>query len=295
MSDLGEDALRRDAAMITPVLAALLPQEDQPPADLHRAMRYAVLEGGKRLRPALCIEAARAVGGDAAAERILPAAAALELIHIYSLVHDDLPAMDDGELRHGRPCCHRVFGDAVALLAGDALQTLAFTAIARPLPGVPAARQLAAATLLADASGSVGMAGGQALDLAGTPDLESLEAMERLKTGALIHAAVAIGGELAGADEAQRAALSAYGHDLGLCYQIADDVLDVVGETVALGKVAGADARLGKPTYVDRLGLEGARARAREVAGHAAAALAPFGERGATLAAIALFAATRER
>ncbi len=295
MSDLGEDALRRGAAVIEPVLAALLPPEDEPPTDLHRAMRYAVLEGGKRLRPTLCIEAARAVGGDAAAERVLPAAAALELIHIYSLVHDDLPAMDDGELRHGRACCHRVFGEALALLAGDAIQTLAFCAIARPLRGVPAARQLAATALLAGASGSLGMAGGQALDLAGTPDVEALEAMERLKTGALIHAAVAIGGELASADAGQAAALSSYGRDLGLCYQIADDVLDVVGETVALGKVAGADARLGKPTYVDRLGLEGARARARGVAERAAAALAPFGARGATLAAIARFAAARER
>jgi farnesyl diphosphate synthase len=292
---LGEEALVRGAQRIEPVLAALLPPESEPPVDLHRAMRYAALGGGKRLRPSLCVEAARAVGGDAAADRVLPAAAALELIHVYSLVHDDLPAMDDGELRHGRPCCHRVFGDALALLAGDALQTLAFTAITRPIPGVAAERQLAAAALLAHAAGSLGMAGGQALDLAGTADLEALEAMERLKTGALIHAAVAVGGELAGADAAERAALSAYGRDLGLCYQIADDVLDVVGETVTLGKVAGADARLGKPTYVDRLGLEGARALALEVAERAGAALAPFGRRGEVLADIARFAATRAR
>ena len=292
---VGEDALRRGAQRIEPVLAGLLPPEGELPSDLHRAMRYAVLDGGKRLRPTLCLEAARAVGGDAAADRVLPAAAALEFIHIYSLVHDDLPAMDDGELRHGRPCTHRVFGEAVGVLAGDALQTLAFTAIARPLPGVPPERQLAATVLLAQATGSLGMAGGQALDLAGPPDLESLEAMERLKTGALIHAAVAIGGELAGAGARERQALSAYGHDLGLCYQIADDVLDVVGETAALGKVAGADARLGKPTYVDRLGLEGARARAGEVAERAAAALEPFGQGAQVLAEIARFAATRER
>ncbi len=245
------------------VLDRFLPAADAEPGPLVAAMRYAVLGGGKRIRMLLAWAAADAVGAEP--ERADPAAAAVELIHAYSLVHDDLPAMDDDALRRGRPSCHVAFGEATAILAGDALQALAFEVLAtddvlaaRPL------RLLEMVVRLGRACGSSGMAGGQAVDLAAVGrqlDLDALAAMHRMKTGALIRAAVTLGALAAGADDpAVLAALDRHADHVGLAFQIRDDLLDVEGETESIGKRQGADAERDKPTYVSLLGLDGARA-----------------------------------
>lgn len=292
-----EAFLRRTAAACEPVLAGLLANPDVPP-DLAAAMRHSVLGGGKRLRPALCLAAAEACGAPAPAAHLLPAACALELLHTYSLIHDDLPSMDDGHFRRGRPACHRVFGEATALLAGDALQALAFEALTRPVPGVPPVRQLAAVRVLAAAVGAAGMCGGQALDLAAAreaPDDAGLWRLQRMKTGALITAAVLIGGHLAGAPDPVLVALEAYGRAVGAAFQIADDILDVSGGAAALGKGVGTDAPAGKATAASRLGLEGARRAAGAAAEEAIAAAALLGPAAHPLEALARFAAERER
>ena len=266
------------------------------PADLAAAMRHSVLGGGKRLRPALCLAAAQACGAVAAQTRLLPAACAMELIHAYSLVHDDLPAMDDAELRRGRPACHRAFGEAVAILAGDALQALAFASLAQPLPGVRPEDQLAAVATLGQAAGAAGMCGGQALDLAAEvepPDDAGLWRLQAMKTGALLGASVQIGARLAGADAATFARLAACGEGLGAAFQITDDILDVTASDAAWGKTPGSDARGGKVTAVSRLGLDGARARAAEAAAAAVAAVEPLGPRASVLADLARYAAAR--
>lgn len=252
---------------------------------LDAAMRHGVLGGGKRLRPVLVYAAGRALGAaDAALD---PPAAAVELIHAYSLVHDDLPAMDDDALRRGQPTVHRAYDEASAILAGDALQTLAFEVLARQAHP----RLAALVTTLAEASGRTGMAAGQALDLAavGQPaDLEALARMHRHKTGALIRGAVRLGGLIAAdADDPRLVALDAYGAAIGLAFQIQDDILDVTGDTVTLGKTSGADAARDKPTYPALLGLDGARAMADDLLDEALAALAPLGDDAATLAALA--------
>ncbi|WP_192037117.1 (2E,6E)-farnesyl diphosphate synthase [Halomonas sp. YLGW01] len=252
---------------------------------LDAAMRHGVLGGGKRLRPVLVYAAGRALG--AADEVLDPPAAAVELIHAYSLVHDDLPAMDDDDLRRGQPTVHRAFDEASAILAGDALQTLAFEVLAHQAHP----RLAALVTTLAEASGRTGMAAGQALDLAavGQPaDLEALARMHRHKTGALIRAAVRLGGLSAvDADDPRLAALDAYAAAIGLAFQIQDDILDVTGDTVTLGKTSGADAARDKPTYPALLGLDGARAMADDLLDEARAALAPLGDDAATLVALA--------
>lgn len=244
-------------------LDRVLPGANTTPRRLHEAMRYAVLGGGKRIRMLLAWAACAAVGG--APTRADRAAAAVELIHAYSLVHDDLPAMDDDDLRRGRPTCHVAFDEATAILAGDALQALAFEVLATDPDLIAAPATLVDLVLrLGRACGSSGMAGGQAVDLDAVGrilDLEALAAMHRLKTGALIRAAVALGARAGGErDAAVLSALDRYADRLGLAFQIRDDILDVEGETAIIGKQQGADAAREKPTYVALLGLEGARA-----------------------------------
>jgi len=270
---------------IEDVLNRALPPEESAPTDLHRAMRYAVLGGGKRIRPLLAYAAGELAGAD---PRIVDAAAAaVEMIHAYSLVHDDLPCMDDDTLRRGRPTCHVVFGEAAALLAGDALQALAFDVLARG--GMPDGA--AACATLAAAAGPRGMAGGQAIDLASvgaTLSLAELETMHRMKTGALIQAAVRLGAACGPMPEhGMAAALDAYAATAGLAFQVVDDVLDVEGTSATLGKTAGKDAAQGKPTFVSVLGLGAARERAEALRLEAHAALAAFGVRGRRLAEIA--------
>jgi geranylgeranyl pyrophosphate synthase len=291
------ELLERAARACEPVLEALLAEEGVP-ADLRAAMRHAVLGAGKRLRPALVLGAAEAAGAADAIPRLVPAACAVELLHTYSLIHDDLPAMDDAELRRGRPACHRVFGEATAILAGDALQALAFEVLSRPLPGVPAERQIAAVAALARAAGPAGMCGGQALDLAAArtpPDDAGLWRLQAMKTGALLQAAVLIGAELGGATPEGRQALAAYGLHLGRAFQIVDDILDVVGDRATMGKATGGDARDRKPTVVSRFGLPEARRLAQQAAAEAQRALAPLGEAAEPLRRLAAYAVARDR
>ncbi len=244
------------------------------PANLGQAMRYAVLGAGKRLRPLLVLAACEAVGGPLA--QALRAACAVELIHAYSLVHDDMPCMDNDVLRRGKPTVHVQFGQAQALLAGDALQALAFELLVPDDAALPAAVQVQWCRLLAAAAGSQGMAGGQAIDLAsvGQPLSEAqLRHMHRLKTGALLQCSVDMGAACGTVDAAARAALSQYGSALGLAFQVVDDILDVTQDSATLGKTAGKDAASDKPTYVSLLGLEQAMAYAQALRAQAHAAL----------------------
>ena len=258
-------------------LARWLPAPGRSPARLHEAMRYSVLAPGKRVRPVLVYAAGKAVGADAA--RLDGPACAAEIIHAYSLIHDDLPAMDDDDLRRGRPTCHRRFDEATAILAGDALQPLAFEIICRD-PGldVAAGTRLKMIAALSHASGSRGMAGGQALDLAATGRMLSLPELENLhihKTGALIRAAVQLG-VLAAEDtpESVEAAVDHYAKCIGLAFQIRDDILDVEGSTDTLGKTGGKDAAQAKTTYATLLGIEGAQQKAASLRDDALASLA---------------------
>jgi geranylgeranyl pyrophosphate synthase len=286
---LAEAVSRGDAA-----LERWLPAGDEAPARLHQAMRYSVFAGGKRLRPALVLAAARAAGGTASAEAVDAAMAAVEVLHTYTLVHDDLPAMDDDDLRRGRPTCHRAFDEATAILAGDALQTLAFAATATL--GAEAVR------VLAHAAGSRGVVGGQQddLDAEGQPMDTSpatrarLERIHRGKTAALIRASCELGAIAGQAGTAARAALAAYGEAIGLAFQVADDVLDATASSAALGKTAGKDAAQGKLTYVAVYGLEAARLEATRLEQVALAALAPLGAAAAPLAALGRFVVRRD-
>jgi len=276
------------------VLTRVLPREDEPPTDLHRAMRYAVLGGGKRLRPVLVHVTGQALG--AAPDRLDNAAAAVEIIHAYSLVHDDLPAMDDDDLRRGRPTCHVAFGEAMAILAGDALQALAFEILAADSAHDPRIHVEMLRTLAA-ACGANGMAGGQALDLAAigqalTPG--QLERMHVYKTGALIRASVRLGALAAGCqDETVLAALDRYGHGIGLAFQIRDDILDVESDSATLGKTAGKDLANAKPTYPTVLGMEASRAQLAQLTDQAVAALVPLGAAAGELVALARYVAER--
>lgn len=277
-------------------LARFLPPSEQPPAELHRAMRYAVLGGGKRLRPLLVYATGAAFG--ATPERLDAAAAAVEIIHAYSLVHDDLPAMDDDSLRRGRPTCHIAFGEAMAILAGDALQALAFEVLANDAAlDVDAATRLEMLRTLGSACGSHGMAGGQAFDLAAvgqhlTP--AELERMHVHKTGALIRASVRLGALAAGCtDAATLAALETYGHCIGLAFQVRDDLLDIEADTEQLGKTAGKDLAANKPTYPAILGIEASRAELASLTARALRALDGLQARDERLRALARFVADR--
>jgi geranylgeranyl pyrophosphate synthase len=278
-------------ALVEKALDEALPAESAWPATIHRAVRYSLFAGGKRIRPLLVLAAGDAVGG--AVDELLPLACAVEMIHTYSLVHDDLPAMDDDDLRRGKPTSHKVFGEAVAILAGDALLTRAFHLMAEAPPSSDDARvrrRLRASAVLGEACGTSGLIGGQVMDLESEGrriDAAALERLHRAKTGALLGACVRGGAILGGAGEDELAHLSRYAAAVGLAFQVVDDVLDATEGAAQLGKTAGKDAAASKATYVSVHGLEQARALAAELRGEALAALAPFGERGALLADLA--------
>ncbi len=269
-----------------------LPAANRVPARLHEAMRYAVLDGGKRVRPLLVYAAGEVSGAEPAA--LDCAALAVEYVHAYSLIHDDLPCMDNDVLRRGKPTVHVAFDEATAMLAGDALQAEAFRVLAEaPLP---AATRAALMLELARAAGTEGMCGGQAIDLAAvgqTMSADELEQMHRMKTGALLHAAVRIGALAGGVGAATLAAIDGYGRAIGLAFQIVDDVLDVEGASQVLGKTAGKDARHAKPTYVSVLGLGAAKARAERLRVEAVDALAGLGASALRLRQLADFIVLR--
>jgi geranylgeranyl pyrophosphate synthase len=284
--------LARVRARIESALDRRLPSANTEPQRLHAAMRYVTLGGGKRLRAALVIATGEALG--APPEVLDVPACALELVHAYSLVHDDLPAMDNDDLRRGKPTCHKAFDEATAILAGDALQTLAFELLASdPALRVDPAQRLAMLTRLAQASGTAGMAGGQAIDLGavGRPmALADVTDMHARKTGALIRASVALGAlSVPNIDAARLARLDAYACAIGLAFQITDDILDVEGDTVTLGKPQGSDQKHAKPTYPALLGLDRARALAREQHTVALESLQSLGDNGQLLGEIADF------
>ncbi len=259
-------------------LDALLPQEEAAPATIHKAMRYSIFAGGKRIRPLLCIEAARACGGDA--QLAMPAACALETLHTYTLIHDDLPSMDNDDLRRGRPTSHKVFGEGIAILAGDALLTEAFAMLAQTSPN---ARYSVGDYVkeLAFQTGSQRLVGGQVLDLEGEGrelSLDELRAIHNGKTTALILASLRLGGMAAGCTDEQLAALSEYGECLGLAFQIIDDILDITSTPEMMGKSIGKDARVQKATYPALVGLEHARAEAKQLTERARQALNIFPE-----------------
>ncbi len=271
-------------------LSAFLPAATATPAKLHEAMRYALLGGGKRVRPLLAYAAGALFDADAAI--VARVAAAVEMIHAYSLVHDDMPCMDDDALRRGKPTVHIAYDEATALLVGDALQSQAFVVLAEAdINIIPPARLAAMFKVLAHASGSAGMCGGQAIDLDSVGlslSLAQLEQMHQLKTGALLRAAVVLGA-LAGKDlnAAEMAALDKYSRAIGLAFQVVDDVLDATADSATLGKTAGKDAADNKPTYVSILGLEPSRALAETLRLEAHAALAPFGDKALRLRELA--------
>jgi geranylgeranyl pyrophosphate synthase len=283
-----EDFRTRCAARVETALDQILPPVSVQPSRLHEAMRYTVLAGGKRIRPLLAYAAGEALGLDAAL--LDRPACAVEMIHAYSLIHDDLPAMDDDDLRRGRPTCHRAFDEATAILAGDALQTLAFQALAEA-PGLSAESRVGMVSALARASGARGMVGGQAMDLEaeGTPlNLVQLENIHIHKTGALIRVSVQMGVLAHGgldADQAER--LDHYAKCLGLAFQIQDDVLDVEGDTAQIGKTAGRDQALNKATYPALVGLAEAKAMANQLITEAIESVTIFGERAKPLIWIA--------
>lgn len=261
--------------LVDDALDRYLPPESASPSVIHRAMRYAVSAGGKHLRPILLLAGTEVCGG--APDPVLPAACAIELIHTYSLIHDDLPAMDDSPTRRGRPTCHVVFGDAIAVLAGDALHALAFSLLLRSSDGVSPARTLAVCQEIAQAIGTAGMVGGQVLDVLAErrpallsdaildPPTELVREIHLRKTAALIRAALRAGALLAGADEILLAALGGYGERVGLAYQIVDDILDVEGDALTLGKQVGRDAAVGKITYPAAYGIDRSRAIAAQL------------------------------
>lgn len=276
-------------------LERCLPEHGDHPPKIHEAMRYSVFAGGKRLRPILALLACEAVGGSP--EDALPAAASLEMIHTYSLIHDDLPAMDDDDYRRGRRTCHRVYGEAIAILAGDALLTHAFLVLADAGPSrLTPAQRLRAIVEIAEAAGSRGMVGGQAVDILAEGrevDQPTLLYLHTHKTGALIRASVRVGAIAGGADEERLQLLTRYGERVGLAFQIVDDILDIEGATAEMGKTAGSDLRRKKATYPAVMGLEESRREAAHLIGEAKDALRPLGEKGATLAALADFVGQR--
>ena len=278
-------------------LAARLPEPHRVPARLHEAMRYSVLGGGKRIRPALLFATARTLGMSEG--EVEAAACAIELVHVYSLVHDDLPAMDDDDLRRGRPTCHKAYDEATALLVGDALQPLAFQLLASDpaLPPSPAIR-LRLIDMLAQAIGTFGMAGGQAIDLAVQGmrlDIAQVEDMHARKTGAVIRASVLMAAECAPPmDPSLYAALTRFAAALGLAFQIQDDLLDVTGDTLILGKATGADSERAKPTHPAIIGIAASQQRVRLLHNQAINALAPFGDSADSLRSLAHWLLSRQ-
>ena len=271
-------------------------QDRAPRGDLYDAMNYSLLAGGKRIRPVLMLETCRLCGGEP--EQILPFAGAIEMIHTYSLIHDDLPCMDDDDLRRGRPTNHKVYGEATAVLAGDALLTAAFEWMLDPSVTLPPQRVLEAAGVLARAAGAQGMVGGQVLDMAGeghAMGLTEVEELQRLKTGALIRAAAEMGCVLAGGSDEQRKAVCRYAERLGLAFQIQDDILDVVGDEATLGKPVGSDAKSEKNTFVTLKGLEECHRLVDQLTDEAVEALSLFGEESESLCWLARSLASRDK
>jgi geranylgeranyl diphosphate synthase, type II len=277
-------------SLVDQALQAFLPGEGKDPAIIFEAVRYSIFAGGKRLRPILCLAAADAAGGKT--DSVLPTACALEMIHTYSLIHDDLPAMDNDDYRRGKPTSHKVFGEGIAILAGDALLTEAFRLLGdrEQMPGVPPERALKIVCEIAEAAGFFGMVGGQVMDLLAEgekADLQNLLAIHRHKTGALILVSLRAGAILAGAGETALAALSDYGARIGLAFQITDDILNVEGDPSLLGKGTGSDAARGKVTFPALIGIEASRVRAEELIRKALVSLESFDDRAAPLRAIA--------
>jgi geranylgeranyl diphosphate synthase type II len=292
--------MRERAAAVDAALERFLPPETAAPETLHKAMRYSVFAGGKRLRPVLVIAGAEAVGG--AAEDVLPTACAMELIHAYSLVHDDLPAMDDDDFRRGVPTNHKVFGDAMAILAGDALLTLAFRLVAENFnfrSSQPDSTRALKEVLadIAEAAGHGGMVGGQVADLEAEGKRVSAEVLDSIharKTGALIRTSLRVGARICGASESQLAALSTAGGNLGIAFQIVDDILDITSSSAELGKTAGKDEAQQKATYPGIHGLEASRRRAQALIDEAELALAPLGARAEPIRALGRFILERK-
>jgi farnesyl diphosphate synthase len=297
VTDLME-AMARASDDVTAMLDRLLPPLEGPRGRVIAAMRYSALAGGKRLRPFLVLSSAHLfdrVGRDSA----LRAGAAVEMIHCYSLIHDDLPAMDDADTRRGKPSNHKQFDEATAILAGDGLLTEAFAVLADPATHEEAGVRAQLVAELAQAAGAAGMVGGQMIDIRAEQegrgfDLDGISELQRLKTGALIHFSCLAGATLAQADETARQALTAYAADLGLAFQVVDDLLDHEGDEAALGKPVGQDAELNKATFVKLLGADGARDKATALTERAIQHLAPFGPRADALKDVARFVLTRK-
>jgi geranylgeranyl diphosphate synthase, type II len=292
-----EAYLKARRQLVDAALDGFLPRADTPPPSVHRAMRYSVLAGGKRLRPILVIAGAELV--DAQPSLVMPTACALEMIHTYSLIHDDLPAMDDDDYRRGRLTNHKMFGDAIAILAGDALLTLAFQLVAQnaALTGVDAKVGCDVVAEIAEAAGTLGMVGGQVVDIESegkTITPEELEYIHIHKTAALLRASLSAGARLGGADAAALAAVGDAGQSLGLAFQIVDDILDVEGSLETLGKTAGSDERKQKVTYPALHGIEASRREARRLIERTKSRLAVFGARSAPVCALADFVVERK-
>ncbi len=295
MSDLN-NALAACADNVETVMDRLLPITDNPEARVVDAMRYASLDGGKRIRPFLVTQSAELFG--VSESRSYRAACALEMVHCYSLVHDDLPAMDDDDLRRGRPTVHKKYDEATAILAGDALLTKAFEVLADPETHENASVRADLCLALAKASGDHGMVGGQMLDLVAeqhTLDIPEITRLQRMKTGALIAVACDMGAIMGKASKQARQALNHYAHDIGLAFQIADDLLDVEGDAEEVGKATGKDEAAGKATFVSLLGVERAREQAHMLSEQAATHLEMFGEKGEHLKELANFIVTRSK
>lgn len=288
-----EEMLRCNSQKVEKALEGFLPMRSCRQADLIEAMRYSLLGGGKRIRPALALEFCRVCGGRE--DDVMPFACAVEMVHSYSLIHDDLPCMDDDDMRRGKPSTHKQFGEALALLAGDALLSLAFETLLKS-PAQPQ-RVLAAAKELADASGYLGMVGGQVIDLDSEGkriDYDTLKAMDEAKTGAMILAAARMGCYAAGADEKAVQAAAAYAANVGMAFQVTDDILDVTSDEATLGKSTGKDSRDNKSTYVTLYGLEKAKEMADAFTRQAVDALGCFGEKADTLKELAFYLAGRK-
>jgi geranylgeranyl diphosphate synthase, type II len=288
--------LASGAARTDQALERLLPSPDQVPISIHRAMRHSVFAGGKRLRPILCLEAARMIAEDdqypAGVESL---GSAIEMIHTYSLIHDDLPALDNDDLRRGKPTCHVVYGEAIAILAGDALQTRAYSVLGSL--ACPPEAAIRIVQLMAEATGTIdGMIGGQVLDLEGEhtqPTEESVHAIHRAKTGALIRVSLVSGGIFAGATQQQIAALTEFGSKAGLAFQIVDDVLDMTGDAASLGKTAGKDEASRKATWPAVHGIAGSTAYAQRLVSEGFAELSIFGDRAEPLKTVARYLVER--
>ncbi len=290
--------LKEKIALVDTALEQYLPGEQERPQSIHKAMRYSVFAGGKRVRPVLMLAACEAVGG--AVEQAMPAACAMEMIHTYSLIHDDLPAMDDDDFRRGRPTNHKVFGEAIAILAGDGLLTEAFKLLSNPrfTGSTNPATTLAVIQEIAVCAGTYGMVGGQVVDMEseGKPemDLPTVQYIHTHKTGALIKASVVAGALLGGADQQQLAAIRRYGEAAGLAFQIADDILDIEGTTEEIGKDAGSDEARGKATYPAVMGLAAAKQEAQAMMDEAMLSLEMFGAAAEPLRAIARYIVERK-